>query len=110
MALGLVALHLSKSLLRKNLTLVDPHFASDRAVDGVSRRLAVVDICADRVKRDLSDLVAFSTSDFRSAQSSGDLNLDSSTVHPHDASHCLPHGSSMADSLLELLANVLGDE
>jgi len=76
----------------------------------VSGCLAIVDISSDRVKGNLSDLVAFSTSNFRTAKSSRHLNLDTAAIHSHDTGHCLSHGASVADSLLELLADVLGNE
>jgi hypothetical protein len=75
----------------------------------VCRCLAVVDVGSDRVKRDLADLVAFASGNFRTTKSTGDLNLDSATVKSHYSGHCLSHGSSVANSLFKLNADILSN-
>jgi hypothetical protein len=109
-SLASLILHFAQSLLRENFALVDPNLHANRSVDGVRSGLAIVDVSSNRVQRDLSDLIAFSSSDFRTTESSGHLNLDTAAVHSGDAGHRLAHGSAVTDSLLKLSRDVLGNQ
>src|SRR5208337_907634 len=88
----------------------DPDLDADLAVGGARFGKAVGDVGAQRLQRHATFAVPFLTRDFRTAEASGDVDLDALRAHPHRARHCFFHRAAKSDAAFELERDILGDQ
>src|SRR5688572_26325810 len=93
-----------------DLPLEDPHLHSDGAEGGLRGRGRVIDVRAQRVKRNPTLVVALDARDLGAAQAATRLDLDPLRTHPHRALHRALHRATERNALRELRRDLIGDQ
>ena len=90
--------------------LIDPHLNANMALGDLRFGKSVVDFRTEGGKGNRARNLLLAAGHFCSAQSPGQLNLDSLGAHPHRGLDRLLHGPPEGDAALELHGDVVGDQ
>src|SRR6185369_12529822 len=100
----------SQRVVRHDLALEHPNLHAAGAVGRLRRRLAEIDLGAQRVQRNAALAVPLHTGDFGTAQTAAAVDADAERAQTHRRLHRALHGAAERDAALELLRDVLGDQ
>src|SRR6185503_5276374 len=104
------ALLMGHRVVLHDLAAIDPHLDAAGAVGGHRRRLAVVDIGAERVQRHAALAIPLHARDLGAAQAAAAIDADAEGAQAHRRLHRALHRAAERDAALQLLRDVLGDE
>ena len=94
----------------QNVALVYPHLNAENAERGVRDTKAVIDIGTERLQRNGTLLIMLGTRDFRTVETTADLNLNALSACVHSLAHRLFHSTTEERALFELCRNTLGKQ
>src|SRR6185369_14063953 len=101
---------LGHRVMGHHFTLEHPNLDAAGAVSRLRRRIAEIDLGAERVQRHAALAIPLHAGDFRPAQPAGAVDPDAERAQAHGRLHGALHGATEGDAALELLADVLGDQ
>ena len=94
----------------KNFALEDPDLDAANTVSGLCFGCAVIDVCAQRVKRNATFTIPFGTCDFCTAKTATAGDLDAFGAKTHGGLNRTLHGAAECDTAFQLLGDRLGNE
>src|SRR5919109_4715167 len=93
-----------------DLALEHPDLHAAGAIGRLGRRLAEIDLGAQRMQRHAAFAVPLHAGDFRPAQPAGAVDADAERTEAHRRLNRALHGAAERDAALQLLADVVGDQ
>src|SRR5690606_27802220 len=90
-----------------DFTFEDPHLYTDCTVGSFRTGCCVVDVSAQRMKRNATFTIPLGTSDFSAPKTARNLNLDALRAQAHRILHCALHCATEHYATLELGCNAI---
>src|SRR5690606_10853941 len=97
-------------VMLKDLALAYPNLDAADTIGGLCLCRAVINVGAQRVKRNAAFAVPFGTSDFRTAKTTGAVDTNAFGSKPHRGLNCTLHGATESNAAPKLLSDRLRDE
>ena len=111
--IGLAGVHRARGRaqgLGEDFALVNPDLHADTPECRGGLGETVLNVGADGLQGNRAFVVMLHAGDFASAQTTGTAGLNALRPGAHGAGHRVFHGAAVADTLFELLRDILGDE